>query len=87
MSKCGKASDVQEIQKNSRLRKCNYSRQLVSAVSNIYIILNENSECEFNKKLKYVCIGSIWWEQEGLSISCIFIYLQSVRNDAKTPVL
>lgn len=39
--------------KNSHLRKCSYSRQPVAAVRNVYSILNnENSECEFRKKVE-----------------------------------
>lgn len=33
--------------------------------------------------MKYVYIGRIRWEEEGLSLCYIFIYLKSVKSNAK----
>lgn len=70
-----------EGKKNVHLRQCNYSRQLVSAVM-LRVLYSEKGECEFNLKFE---IWLYWknMERKRRTVSYIFIYLQSVKNNAK----
>ena len=69
-----------EGKKNLDLRQCNYSRQLVSAVI-LRVLYHEKGECEFNLKIE---IWLYWKNMERKrTVSYIFIYLKSVKNNAK----